>query len=82
MNERKYTINEEGKIIKKSNGIPIPDDEPLFIFRAKDRKALAAITAYAMILDNLDQREEVMKSVALFRKFQEDNPEKMGEPSP
>jgi len=81
MHERKYTIK-DGKIVKKSNLVPIPDNEPLFIFRAKDRKALAALVAYHMILDNLDQMEEVRKSITDFRRFQEEHPEKMGEPSP
>lgn len=81
MHERKYTIK-DGQIVKKSNQVPIPDDEPLFVFRAKDRKALAALVAYHMILDNLDQMEEVQKSINDFRRFQEEHPEKMGEPSP
>ncbi len=82
MKERKYTINEDGRLVKKSNGVPIPDDEPIFIFRAKDRKAAIGIMAYVMVLDNLDQREEVLKSVKLFNDFQRNHPERMGEPSP
>lgn len=82
MHERKYKINPSGQLVKKSNQVPIPDDEPLFIFRAKDRKALAALVAYHAILDNLDQKAEVFKSINDFRAFQEKNPEKMAEPSP
>ena len=81
MHERKYTIK-DGRLVKRDNQIPIPDDEPLFIFRAKDRKALAALVAYNMILDNLDQKESVTKSINDFREFQEKHPEKMGEPRP
>jgi len=81
MHERKYQIK-DGKLVKRSNQVPIPDHEPLFIFRAKDRKALAALVAYHMILDSLDQKEEVFKSINDFRAFQEQNPEKMGEPRP
>ena len=60
--------------------MPIPDEEPLFIFRAQDRKALPALVAYNVILDNLDQKAEVMKSINDFRKFQEKFPERMKEP--
>ncbi len=81
MNERKYKIK-DNKIVKRDGEIPIPDGEPLFIFRAKDRKALPALVAYNSILDNLDQMASVTKSIEDFRDFQEKNPEKMGEPRP
>ena len=81
MHERKYTIK-DNKLVKKSNLVPVSEDEPLFIFRAKDRKALAALVAYNGILDNLDQKAEVTKSVNDFRRFQEEHPEKMAEPTP
>lgn len=80
MHERKYTI-ENNKIVKRSTGVPVPEDEPLFIFRAQDRKALAALVAYSMVVDNLEHRESVTKSINDFRDFQEKNPEKMKEPN-
>jgi hypothetical protein len=79
MLERKYKI-EEGKLVKKSNSVPIPEDEPLFILRAQDRNALPAIMAYCHLSDNLLHREEVMKSVLDFKKFATNNPERMKEP--
>jgi len=81
MHERKYKIM-DGRLVKRDNEVPISDDEPLFIFRAKDRKALAALVAYNMILDNLEQKAEVTKSINDFRRFQEQYPEKMREPTP
>lgn len=81
MYERKYAIK-DGQLVKRSNEVPVPGDEPVFIFRAKDRKALAALVAYHSILDNLDQKAEVYKSINDFRAFQEMYPEKMGEPTP
>lgn len=81
MHERKYQII-DNKLVKRSNQVPVPDNEPLFIFRAKDRKALATLVAYNMILDNLDQKAEVTKSINDFRAYQEMNPDKMAEPSP
>ena len=81
MHERKYQI-QDNRLVKRSNQVPVPDDEPVFIFRAKDRKALPILLAYLLILDNLDQKEEVTKSVNDFRAFQEMYPEKMAEPTP
>jgi len=81
MHERKYKI-QNGQIVKRVGEKPIPDDEPLFILRAKDRKALSTLVAYNMILDNLDQKAEVTKSINDFRQFQEKHPEKMAEPRP
>ncbi len=81
MNERKYKIK-DGNIVKRNGEKPIPNDEPLFIFRAKDRKALLALVAYNATLDNFDQMASVRKTIEDFRDFQEKNPEKMGEPRP
>ena len=81
MHERKYDIK-NNELVKRSNQVPVPNDEPVFIFRAKDRKALPILVAYNMILDNLDQKAEVTKSVNDFRAFQEKYPERMGEPTP
>ncbi len=79
MVERKYKIL-DGKIVKRKDEVPIPDDEPLFIFRAQDRKALAALLAYRMILDNLSAKESVTKSINDFRAFAELHGERMKEP--
>lgn len=81
IHERKYKIKDD-RLVKRDTEIPIPENEPVFIFRAKDRKALAALVAYGQVVDNLDQREAVMKSVEDFRRFQENNPDLMDEPRP
>lgn len=81
MHERKYMIK-DNRLVKRDNQVPIPEDEPLFIFRAKDRKALAALVAYSMVVDNLEQKEAITKSIEDFRAFQAANPDKMGEPKP
>jgi hypothetical protein len=81
MRERKYTINEDGRLVKKSTGRPIPDDEPLFILRGKDRNALPTLMAYAFLCSDLEHRELVMKSVLDFKSFAVDNPDIMKEPN-
>lgn len=79
--ERKYKILND-RLVKRDNEAPIPEDEPLFIFRAKDRKAMAALCCYNMILDNLEQKAAVTTTINDFRQYQEDNPDLMGEPAP
>ena len=80
MHERKYKIK-EGRLVKRDSEVPIPEDEPLFILRAKDRKALSAMVAYNMICDNLTHKESVTNSINDFRDFQEKHPERMAEPT-
>lgn len=84
MRERKYKI-EGGCLVNRSTNIPVPDDEPVFIFRAKDRKALAILVAYQAICDDLEQRAQVANpdvSGEDFRLFQMNHPELMKEPTP
>ena len=81
MHERKYKIM-DNQIVKRSNEAPIPNDEPVFIFRAKDCKTLPVLVAYNMILNNLEQKAEVTKSINDFREFAEKNPSLMREPTP
>lgn len=79
MFERKYKIM-NGVLVKKEGEKPIPNDEPVFIFRAQDRKALAALVAYNMVVDNLEHKANVKKCIDDFRVFQELHPERMVEP--
>lgn len=81
MLERKYKI-ENNQLVKRSTGVPVPDDMPCFILLAQDRKALAVLTAYSMILDNLDQKEAVTKCINDFREFLEKHPDRVKEPTP
>lgn len=52
--EPKYGVNLQGRIFNRHTGTPIPDEEPLFILRAKDRRALAALSVY---LDSIPQSD-------------------------
>jgi hypothetical protein len=42
----KFAINSEGQIFKKSNGEILPEDEPLFLLRARDYLALPLLKHY------------------------------------
>lgn len=80
MQERKYKINESGQLVSKSDSQPIPEDEPLFILRAQDRNALAALTCYQALCLKPDHKASVQKSIDDFNKFRAVNPERMKEP--
>ncbi len=43
--DNKHSIEGE-KIIKTSNGVPMPDDEPRMLFRGRDRLALPMLLYY------------------------------------
>ena len=79
MMERKYKIL-DGKIVNRKSGKEVPEDEPLFIFRAQDKKALAALVAYSLVVDKLEHRAQIQKDIEDFRAFQEKHPERMKEP--
>jgi hypothetical protein len=48
--EPKYDVTPEGRIINRASGEIIPDDEPIFIFRARDTYALSVLLYYAQSL--------------------------------
>jgi len=79
LNEKKYEIP---AAVNKKNGKCIPDDEPVFLFRANDHQACAALMAYSIMCGFSEQRDAVTQSVIEFRKWAMENPDKMSEPTP
>ncbi len=77
--EPKYKIDGD-KIINRADGIVIPDNEPVFIFRAKDIKAALAIECYSLMLDEGVHKQVVLQRVEDFRKYQEENKKLCGIP--
>lgn len=77
-------IEGQSVIAKTSTGEPIPDDEPLILFRARDYLALDMLRYYRSIaladgctgfhMDGIDNR------IAAFEKFRSDHPERMKQP--
>ncbi len=71
-------------IVKTSNGEPIPDDEPLMLFRARDQNALPMLLAYRGIcIDdgcNDFQLAGVDNRIQAFRDFITQHPERMKQP--
>lgn len=79
----KFAI-EGGRIVKKSNGEVIPEDEPIMILRARDHLALATLKFYRdlCIADGCTdyQLEGCLNRVEAFNKFAREHPERMKQP--
>jgi len=81
---RKFHV-EGDQIIKTHNGEPIPDDEPVFIIRGRDKLAVTTLLLYKAISEadgcndwHFDLLNEEIKD---FKKFREEHPERMKQPS-
>ena len=81
--DQKFHV-EGDEIIKTTNGEVLPDDEPLFLFRARDRLALTALRAFEAASQADGCTEYHMKgiwsAIDKFTKFQEKHSNRMKQP--
>lgn len=78
--EPKYTVTKHGRLVNRATGVAIPDDEPVFVFRAQDRKAIDALSAYALVVEDAAHGAVVAQRIAQFRHFQDTHPTRTKEP--
>lgn len=78
--EPKYKI-ENNRIINRQDGEPIPEDEPIFILRARDIHAAGAIAYYGRLVKNLQHREAVNTRSGQFSAWAALHNDRMHEPS-
>lgn len=61
-----------------------PQDEPIFVLRGQDRKALAGIRAYNLACtpetSPMEHLEAITNAIDLFERFRIDNPDRMKHP--
>lgn len=69
-----------GTLFNRASGEAIPTDEPVFIFRARDRHAVAALGFYAGDLANASHFQAVRQRIIDFKAFTSAHPERMKEP--
>ncbi len=74
--EPKYGIR-DGQIVNRESGASIPDDEPIFIFRAKDRLAVRILTAYFSAIEDPEHARAVAVRLEDFKRFAKEHPERM-----
>lgn len=77
--EPKYTVN-GAAIVTRASGAPIPADEPVFIFRARDVNALHALKYYAVQCGETSHSLAVMDRIDEFERFAAEHPERMKVP--
>ena len=80
----KHHIDDKGQIIKTGNGVPIPEEEPLILFRARDRLAVPMLRAYRelCIADGCNdfQLGQIDELITRFVTFASANPQVMKQP--
>ena len=77
--EPKYGIR-GGRIVNRLSGTSIPDDEPIFIFRAQDRLAVRTLTAYFGAITDPAHARAVAARLDDFKRFAREHPERMKDP--
>ncbi len=80
----KHHVDENGQIVKTGNNVPVSDNEPLCLFRARDRLAVPLLEHYRELCRedgcNDFQLGQVNELIARFRQFALDNPQTMKQP--
>lgn len=80
----KHHIDTEGRLIKTGNGVEVPENEPLMLFRGRDRLALPMLMKYRelCIEDGCNdfQLSQVDAIIDKFRDFADENPQIMKQP--
>ena len=79
-NDPKYGINEEDQICNIATSKPIPDDEPIFILRAKDELAAQTIAYYLNMVATEEHNAAVKSRLSDFQQFKRINPERVKMP--
>lgn len=80
----KHHIDEKGEIVKTGNGVPIPHDEPLILFRGRDRLAVPMLLQYRELCAqdgcNDFQLGQIDELIEKFHAFTMTHPEAMKQP--
>lgn len=79
--EPKYTTaSATGRIVNRETGKPIPDYEPVMIFRAQDKRAVPALWGYHDACTDAGHRAVIKARIADFERFAVEHPDRMKEP--
>jgi hypothetical protein len=73
------------RIVKTANGEAIPEDEPLFLMRARDRLAIPMLRIYEQLsrVDGCNDYhfDKLSRTIGEFEDFARTNPGRMKQPS-
>lgn len=80
----KHHVDENGQLVKTTNGQVIPQEEPVILFRARDRLAVPLLRMYRglCVQDGCNdfQLGQMDELVERFEKFARENPGVMKQP--
>lgn len=68
------------RLVNRSTDEPIPDDEPIFIFRARDKHARDVLLHYSLLVEDDNHRRVILRRCGEFDQFTQAHPERMKEP--
>jgi hypothetical protein len=71
--EPKYRVNMQGRLVNRETGTPIPDEEPVVTFRAKDMLLPAVLNYYAQLLPPGEHRDSIEAQCRAVEAFQQDH---------
>jgi hypothetical protein len=69
-----------GYLINRTSGEAIPPDEPVFVLRARDKRAVAALAFYRDQCLDANHRDIVQRRIHHFEDFAAHHPDRMKEP--
>lgn len=78
--EPKYGID-NGRLVSRHSGKPVPEDEPLFVLQGGDKHATATLRYYRSLLTGTESHATaVEKRIKQFETFAKEHPDRMKEP--
>lgn len=79
MQEPKYRFA-DGRVYNRASGEVIPLDEPVMVFRGRDKHAVRLITLYLGMVADIDHQDAVEGRLRQFEDFASAFPDRMKEP--
>lgn len=77
--DRKFAFR-GSQFVNRVSGEPIPHNEPVIIFRARDRHALSVLGHYLACAEDAHHRRAIMDRIEDFTRFRGEHPERVREP--
>jgi hypothetical protein len=77
--DRKFKF-EDGSFVNRVSGEAIPADEPVMLFRARDRHTLALLEFYKGLAVDPHHKQAIQDRIDEFYAYQQAHPEKLKEP--
>lgn len=78
--EPKYSVTDDGQLVNRQSGKPIPVDEPVIVFRAQDANLPYILCRYIMLCKDRQHRLAASLRLAEICQWQAENPLRVKEP--